>query len=134
MTIVVALAFGMWIAALNVKYRDVRYAMPFMIQLWMFVTPVIYPVSIVPRNGVGCCTSIRCLASSMVIAGPYYRGHSIGRACFGHWDHAGDVRYTPLMRFAKWNGALPTSSSKWQDLPCVELVRSAYARISGFPP
>jgi lipopolysaccharide transport system permease protein len=50
LTVLVALAFGMWIAALNVKYRDVRYAVPFLIQLWMFVTPVIYPVSIVPRR------------------------------------------------------------------------------------
>lgn len=50
LTILVALAFGMWIAALNVKYRDVRYAVPFLIQLWMFVTPVIYPVSIVPQR------------------------------------------------------------------------------------
>ena len=50
LTVLVALAFGMWIAALNVKYRDVRYAVPFMIQLWMFVTPVIYPVTIVPRR------------------------------------------------------------------------------------
>ena len=50
LTVLVALAFGMWIAALNVKYRDVRYAVPFMIQLWMFVTPVIYPVTIVPHR------------------------------------------------------------------------------------
>jgi lipopolysaccharide transport system permease protein len=50
LTALVALAFGMWIAAINVKYRDARYAIPFMIQLWMFVTPVIYPVSIVPHR------------------------------------------------------------------------------------
>ena len=35
----------MWISALNVEYRDVRYALPFCLQLWMFVTPVIYPGS-----------------------------------------------------------------------------------------
>lgn len=43
-----ALAVGMLTAALNVKYRDVRYALPFMIQLWMFVSPVVYPLSAVP--------------------------------------------------------------------------------------
>ncbi len=33
---------------MNVKYRDVRFALPFAIQLWMFATPIIYPSSIVP--------------------------------------------------------------------------------------
>ncbi len=45
-----ALAVGMCLAALNVKYRDVRYALPFLIQLWLFASPVIYPVSIVPEK------------------------------------------------------------------------------------
>lgn len=40
-----ALAIGMWMSALNVKYRDIRYALPFAIQLWMFVSPIIYPSS-----------------------------------------------------------------------------------------
>jgi len=40
-----ALAVGMWMSALNVKYRDIRYALPFVIQLWMFASPVIYPTS-----------------------------------------------------------------------------------------
>jgi len=43
-----ALGFGMLLAGLTVKYRDFRYAMPFLIQLWMFATPVIYPASLVP--------------------------------------------------------------------------------------
>jgi homopolymeric O-antigen transport system permease protein len=38
-----ALGAGMWLSALNVEYRDVRFVMPFFIQLWLFVTPVIYP-------------------------------------------------------------------------------------------
>ncbi|HZE69388.1 MAG TPA: ABC transporter permease [Pyrinomonadaceae bacterium] len=41
---------GMLMAALNVKYRDVRYALPFLVQLWLFASPVIYPLSIVPRK------------------------------------------------------------------------------------
>jgi lipopolysaccharide transport system permease protein len=43
-----ATGVGMWLSALNVKYRDIRYALPFLIQLWMFATPIIYPSSIVP--------------------------------------------------------------------------------------
>jgi lipopolysaccharide transport system permease protein len=40
-----ALGVGMWLSALNVQYRDVKYVLPFFIQLWLFVTPVIYPAS-----------------------------------------------------------------------------------------
>lgn len=39
----VALGAGTWLSALNVEYRDVRYVVPFLIQIWLFVTPVIYP-------------------------------------------------------------------------------------------
>ena len=44
------LAVGMWMSALNVKYRDIRYALPFLIQLWMFASPIIYPSSLVPAK------------------------------------------------------------------------------------
>jgi len=47
---ILALGIGMWLAALNVKYRDVRYAIPFLVQLWLFASPVIYPASIVPAK------------------------------------------------------------------------------------
>jgi len=41
---------GLWLSALNVEYRDVRFVVPFLVQLWLFVTPVIYPASAVtPR-------------------------------------------------------------------------------------
>jgi lipopolysaccharide transport system permease protein len=43
-----ALALGVWLSALNVKYRDIGYVIPFLTQVWLFVTPVAYPVSIVP--------------------------------------------------------------------------------------
>jgi lipopolysaccharide transport system permease protein len=43
---VTSLGVGLWMSALNVKYRDVRYAVPFLIQLWLFVTPVAYPSSL----------------------------------------------------------------------------------------
>jgi lipopolysaccharide transport system permease protein len=45
-----ALAVGIWMSAQNVKYRDVRYALPFLIQLWLFASPVIYPSSILPEK------------------------------------------------------------------------------------
>ncbi len=47
--ILLTLGVGMFFASLNVKYRDVRYALPFVTQLWLFVTPVIYPASIIPE-------------------------------------------------------------------------------------
>ena len=43
-----ALGFGLWLSALNVRYRDIKQLLPFVVQLWMYVTPVIYPVTIIP--------------------------------------------------------------------------------------
>jgi len=48
LAIVTALAVGLWLSSLNVKYRDVRYTIPFLTQFWMFATPVAYPSSLVP--------------------------------------------------------------------------------------
>ncbi|MBD3183127.1 ABC transporter permease [Candidatus Poribacteria bacterium] len=45
-----ALAVGTWLSALNVKYRDVRYTIPFLTQLWLFSTPIAYSSSIVPER------------------------------------------------------------------------------------
>jgi lipopolysaccharide transport system permease protein len=50
LTTSLALAVGLWTSALNVKYRDVKYALPFFIQIWMFATPIIYPPSFVPEK------------------------------------------------------------------------------------
>jgi len=50
LTTLLALGVGMWLSALNVKYRDVRYAIPFLIQIWMFASPIIYPVSLLPEK------------------------------------------------------------------------------------
>ena len=44
------LGLGMWTSALNVKYRDISLALPVFIQLWMFVSPVVYPLSLVPQR------------------------------------------------------------------------------------
>lgn len=50
LTVLLALGVGMWLAGLNVKYRDVRHALPFVIQIWMFLSPVIYPSTVVPQK------------------------------------------------------------------------------------
>jgi len=49
-TILCSLGVGLFMASLNVKYRDVRYALPFAINILMYVTPVIYPVSLLDRH------------------------------------------------------------------------------------
>ena len=50
LAIVTALGVGLWLSALNVKYRDVRYTITFLVQFWLFATPVAYPSSIVPER------------------------------------------------------------------------------------
>lgn len=49
-TIVLALGVGILIAALTARYRDVRHVLPFVLQLWMFSSPIIYPLSVVPEK------------------------------------------------------------------------------------
>jgi lipopolysaccharide transport system permease protein len=45
-----ALGFGLWLSALNVRYRDVNYLVPFLVQIWMYLTPVIYGSTLVPEQ------------------------------------------------------------------------------------
>lgn len=45
-----SLGVGMILAALNVRYRDVKYVIPFFVQLWLFLSPIIYPTSIIPER------------------------------------------------------------------------------------
>src|SRR5437773_12499231 len=47
---VLGVGTGMLLAALTVRYRDIKYTVPFLIQLWLFVTPVIYPLTMVPER------------------------------------------------------------------------------------
>lgn len=47
---IAASGVGVWLSALNIKYRDFRYVIPFMTQLWMFASPVVYPASLVPEK------------------------------------------------------------------------------------
>jgi lipopolysaccharide transport system permease protein len=50
LTAMAATAVGVFTSAMNVKYRDIRHALPFAIQIWMFLTPIIYPVSFFPQQ------------------------------------------------------------------------------------
>lgn len=50
LTALAALGVGILLAALTVSYRDFRYVLPFLIQIWMFATPVVYPASLVPER------------------------------------------------------------------------------------
>ena len=50
LAILTATSVGLWLSALNARYRDVRYAVPFLLQFWMFASPVAYPGSLVPHR------------------------------------------------------------------------------------
>lgn len=50
LTSAAALGAGLWLAALHARYRDVRHLIPFLVQLWLFLTPVAYPSSVVPER------------------------------------------------------------------------------------
>ena len=50
LALLVAFGIGLWLSALNVRYRDVPYALPFVAQVWLFATPVIYPTSLLPAD------------------------------------------------------------------------------------
>jgi lipopolysaccharide transport system permease protein len=48
LTMITALGLGLWLAAINVQYHDVQYVVPFLIQMWLFATPIAYPASLLP--------------------------------------------------------------------------------------
>jgi lipopolysaccharide transport system permease protein len=50
LALVMALAAGLWLSALNVRFRDIQHLIPFLIQFWLFATPVVYPSSLVPAR------------------------------------------------------------------------------------
>ena len=50
LAILTAFGVGLWLSALNAIYRDVRYVLPFLVQFWMFASPVAYPSSLVPQR------------------------------------------------------------------------------------
>ncbi|HVT45429.1 MAG TPA: ABC transporter permease [Thermoanaerobaculia bacterium] len=50
LALLLALGIGLWLSALNVEYRDVRVVVPFLLQLWMYATPVVYPLKVLPET------------------------------------------------------------------------------------
>lgn len=49
-SLIAASGVGAWLAALNIQYRDVKYVVPFLVQIWMYGSPIVYPLSIVPEQ------------------------------------------------------------------------------------
>ena len=81
-----ALGVGLWLSALNVQYRDVRYVIPFLTQLWLFATPIAYPSSLLSEPlrtlyglnpMVGVVEGFRWAVDDLSEIG-VERGHSIG--------------------------------------------------------
>lgn len=50
LAIIAALGIGLWLSALNVLYRDIGYITPFLTQFWLFITPIVYPTSMIPEK------------------------------------------------------------------------------------
>ena len=100
LAICTALAMGLWLAALNVRYRDVRYTIPFLIQIWMFASPVAYPVSMVPEKW-------RWLYSLNPMAGVIegFRWALLGNQS-PDFSVIGDQRYSRYGSARCWNGIL----------------------------
>ena len=50
LAVITALGVVLWVSALNLQYRDFQYVAPFLVQIWMYATPIIYPISRIPEN------------------------------------------------------------------------------------
>lgn len=74
LTFLMAGGVGLWFSALYVKYRDIRYTLPFIVQLWLFATPVIYPSSLLPEK-MGWMVAVLNPMSSVISA---YRASLLG--------------------------------------------------------
>ena len=50
LALVTSLGVGLWLSALNIQYRDIQYVVPFLLQIWMYLTPIIYPITRIPEE------------------------------------------------------------------------------------
>jgi len=50
LSVLAALAVGLWLSALNVQYRDVQHMVPFIVQIWMYASPIVYPIETIPEG------------------------------------------------------------------------------------
>ncbi len=96
LAVVVALSGSLWLSALNVVYRDVRFIVPFLIQIWLFLTPVIYPASVVvPRLEELGFPEWAVALNPMVGAIEGFRSAILGGAVFG--DHCSPISDTTIL-------------------------------------
>ncbi len=82
-TLMTTFGAGCFLAALNVKYRDFRYIIPFMIQVLLFLTPVIYPVSIIKNEAVKMLLNLNPIAGAIEILRMAINGTSPSLALVG---------------------------------------------------
>jgi lipopolysaccharide transport system permease protein len=90
-TIIATLGMGTFLAALNIKYRDFRYIIPFLVQIMLFVTPVIYPISMVKDE----------LVKLVLALNPMYSAITMFRSCFN-----GSIIQTDLLLVSLISGLL----------------------------
>jgi len=88
-----AVAVSLWLSALNVLYRDVQYAIPFIVQLWMFVSPVIYPTTSIPAGPLRIAFALNPMTG--VIAG--FRWALLGQEFPGNYLLISTVVVVPLL-------------------------------------
>jgi lipopolysaccharide transport system permease protein len=65
LALLAAMGTGLWLAALNVQYRDVGYVTPFLLQAWLYASPVVYPTSIVPTGFAGFVYGLNPMAGAV---------------------------------------------------------------------
>lgn len=50
LALLTAISVGLWLSAMNVQYRDIQHMVPFIIQVWMYASPIVYPIDIIPEG------------------------------------------------------------------------------------
>ena len=50
MALLTVLSITIWLAALSIDLRDIKHAIPFLAQIWMFITPIVYPITVIPER------------------------------------------------------------------------------------
>ena len=108
LTAMMAAAVSIFTSALNVKYRDIRHALPFAIQTLMFLTPVIYPVSFLPQRW-RWLLMLNPLSGITRVSAPRFSAiHSIGRVSRFRPRSLLVCFRQPHIHSAEWNGSSPT--------------------------
>lgn len=95
--VIFTIGVGQLLAALNVNYRDIKHALPFVVQLWMFASPVVYPMSMVPEN-------YRWLVSLNPIAGIIEATRALiaGRPVPWEWLGLSSMMTVVIFSFGLW--------------------------------